>query len=440
MQMHHVSGHPARAGWQGTADLVLLAMLVSSPVVAQQGDGAGQSGVVFLRGEEVWAVTLDGSRTLGPFTMGGHIDCLTTSPDGRYLACTTSPHSGVRVYQVSSDGTLAQVAELKPGLVDITCHMWSPDGRYLAVGTIPAAREGPDGKPLPGPEATPDDALLRSGDADGSSHHVHILPWHPVDEGSPNRKGGGEPLRSAAIRPLPASLRAGLAWAPDSSWMAWVRPGRPQTPSRPDTICKTDLATALTTDLAPTDTGRFGHILELTGSPDGKWLAYICEQTFKLSIFGSDGSAAPRPLTCDGDDGYFDLCWSPSGSLIAFTRPWGQYLSGRAYGVDLWVRNLESGQATDLTNHKTLPTQLGWSRDGSQVVFHAAHADRDEYGDLYTADPATSVIKLPRRGCDPLPSEGGVGGGWGIPIQWLAMPDSAKSSRGDTVRPTDTAH
>lgn len=116
-----------------------------------------------------------------------------------------------------------------------------------------------------------------------------------------------------------------------------------------------------------------------TLSPDGKQIVFAAlGDLWQLTI----GNPKPQPLT---NDAYLeaDPVWSPDGSQLAFT-------SDRQGNMDLWVRDLKTGQdqrLVDLPDDINFPT---WSPDGKRIAFYQGDA-RNMWGrgTLHTVDVST---------------------------------------------------
>ncbi len=119
-----------------------------------------------------------------------------------------------------------------------------------------------------------------------------------------------------------------------------------------------------------------------TLSPDGKRIVFAALGDLWLLTIGTP---KPQPLT---NDAYLeaDPIWSPDGSQLAFT-------SDRQGNMDLWVRDLKTGQdqrLVDLPDDINFPS---WSPDGKRIAFYQGDA-RNMWGrgTLHTVDVSTGKI------------------------------------------------
>jgi hypothetical protein len=95
-------------------------------------------------------------------------------------------------------------------------------------------------------------------------------------------------------------------------------------------------------------------------SPDGGQLAAMVGNTLELvRIAGGSG----HPIVPGGGGGSTgEVCWSPDGSQLSFTRP-------NQKGV--WLVNRDGRNLHQLVASATLASPLAWSPDGTTIAFEA---------------------------------------------------------------------
>ncbi len=131
---------------------------------------------------------------------------------------------------------------------------------------------------------------------------------------------------------------------------------------------------------APVDEGDLKQITDSPSrdkdpeySPDGKWLAFISDQSGReeLYVASSDGADEPKKIT-DFDTLKFSFAWSPNSKEIAFNSSDSKL---RKY-------NVESKQTAELTTSKYGNiSQPVWSPDGKWLAY--AKADQARTNDIY---------------------------------------------------------
>ena len=111
-------------------------------------------------------------------------------------------------------------------------------------------------------------------------------------------------------------------------------------------------------------------------SPDGSQVVYM-RSSFDIMtdrgrsalwIIGADGSGH-RPLA-SGPNNYSSPRWSPDGSMLA-------YVSTEDGRAQIFLRYMDTGQETKLTNLTKSPGGMSWSPDGQWIAFSmfVAHDD-----------------------------------------------------------------
>lgn len=122
-------------------------------------------------------------------------------------------------------------------------------------------------------------------------------------------------------------------------------------------------------------------------SPDGKQIAFAALGDLWLL---TKGDKTPRALT-NGPAMDMEPGWSPDGSKLT-------YVSDRSGNMDVWIRDLKTGedkQLVDMPDDLHFPT---WSPDGKKIAFYQADP-RNAWGrsTLYTADVAyTADLTAPK--------------------------------------------
>ncbi len=118
-------------------------------------------------------------------------------------------------------------------------------------------------------------------------------------------------------------------------------------------------------------------------SPDGKWVAFASSRSGQNDIWvvPSDGSAAPRQVTqaaMPEDETRFGPVWSPDGKTIAFVSNKADY-----WHDDLWLVDVASGKARQLTKGVMTSETPVWSPDGKHIALLGSSKKGYWYMDLY---------------------------------------------------------
>lgn len=114
-------------------------------------------------------------------------------------------------------------------------------------------------------------------------------------------------------------------------------------------------------------------------SPDGKWIAYLSDQTGEYEIWlrAQDGSGEPRRLTTDGDIWRFRPAWSPDSGKLAFGDKKQR----------LRVLDIASGRITDADtgSHNDL-TEYVFSPDSRWIAYTKVNRSSNSSIWLYSLD------------------------------------------------------
>jgi len=117
-------------------------------------------------------------------------------------------------------------------------------------------------------------------------------------------------------------------------------------------------------------------------SPDGRSIAFYSARAGHqdLWLVGTDGSAQPRRLTHESmaaEEIRLGHAWSPDGRTIAYFSNQADYWSD-----DLWLVDVQSGRARQLSDGVMGSAAPAWSPDGSRIAIFGIAKDEFWYGDL----------------------------------------------------------
>lgn len=330
---------------------VWAAPVEGTPKLLAEGDMPSPSPrgevVAFVKGREVWAVPLDGSRPAARlFFARGENSTPTWSPDGKTLAFISEreAHSFVGLYTSEAE----PIRYLAPSTSQDSYPVWSPDGARIAFVRRPG-RGGATHPPLtPRPQPW---AIWVADVKSGSAREV----WR-----------SGETLRDSYPRTLGG---ANLAWTSgDRLAFLSYQDGWPHLYSVPATGGKAALLTP----------GNF-MVEYATIAPDRRSLVYNANtggdiddiERRHLFTVAVDGSIPPAALTSG-----LGLEWAPvvsSGGTLAylgsdarkppttFVRPLAKPGEGRAIDADLLPTDFPAAQLT-------VPQHVTWKApDGTTV-------------------------------------------------------------------------
>ena len=136
-------------------------------------------------------------------------------------------------------------------------------------------------------------------------------------------------------------------------------------------------------------------------SPDGKWIAFSSTRGGQNDIWivAADGNAAPRQLTQSAmpeDETRFGPVWSPDSKTIAFVSNKSDY-----WHDDIWLVDVASGKARQLTRGIMASETPVWSPDGKHIGVLGSSKKGYWYMDLYDIfliDPVKGTerpVKMP---------------------------------------------
>lgn len=262
----------------------------------------------------------------------------TWSPDDTQIAFASTRNSGASVWAVDvASGTERKVSDAT-GRVD--APSWGPGGQVVYHDTVQGqSRYEVDGKPLTGDENA---FAFRVSWASSTEFYY-------VSDGKIRKRtlGGG----SAQTIPFSATLQVTRAQY-----------------------------THRKRDFDSTTPRQAVGIVRPVISPDGRKVAFAALS----DIYLMDVGGKPENLT---KDRFLDTdpAWSPDGSQLAYSSDKGGDL------LQIWIRDMKTGQSRQLTNMNTQPQGAAWSPDGKRMaVFNVTGMWR--VAEFSVVDVATGTV------------------------------------------------
>ena len=326
-------------------------------------------------GYDIWTVAPDGSNqhklTWGPFDDREPI----WSHDGTRIAFSSD-----RGNALGSDYNIWMLDTRTGGLRQLTkapsddyMPSWSPDDKEIAFAS---ARE--DGQSVwavnvaDGSERKVSSAAGRV-DAPSWGPNGQIV-YHVTTGGGRGGGGGAEGSRyEIAGRPLTGSenvfaFRA--SWAASSDFF-YVSDGKirkrsagggsPQTVEFAATLQVTRADTAYThrkRDFTSTSPRQVLGVVRPVISPDGKQIAFAAVGDIYVMPVGGTPENITRDRALDTDPS-----WSPDGTELVYSS------DKDSEHLQLWIRDMRTGQSRRVTHLTTQPQGATWSPDGKRIAF-----------------------------------------------------------------------
>ncbi len=326
-------------------------------------------------GYDIWAIAPDGSNqhklTWGPFDDREPI----WSHDGTRVAFSSDRGSPLGSdYNIwTLDVRTGELRQLTTAPPDDYMPSWSPDDREIAFAS---ARE--DGRSVWAVNV----ATLAERKVSSAGGRVDAPSWGPggqivyhVTTGG-GRGGGGGPEASRyeiAGKPITGAenvfaFRA--TWASPTEFF-YVSDGKirkrsadagsPQTVELSATMQVTRAQTAYAhrkRDFTSTTPRQVLGIVRPVISPDGKQIAFAAVGDIYVMPVGG------KPVNITKDEALdTDPAWSPDGTQLVYSS------DKNSEHLQLWIRDMRTGQSRQVTHMTTQPQGASWSPDGTRIVF-----------------------------------------------------------------------
>ena len=307
---------------KGALTALALALLLATAASAASAGEAGSTAILFERNGDLYAISLDGSRTvrLTNTPVWGEFDPA-ASPDGRTIAYSRRRGYGrpSAIWVMNLDGTartrLTSRSDFDPA--------WTPDGRAIyftrvlvqadegpshsfheACGSI--FRIGADGRDIrlltnppwkdsfhshDDPAVSPDGLRIAFTDANQCSGGTTSFALRVVDQDGRVTDDLSR-LQGNAYPVLP--LNASPSWSPDGERLVFGGNGSLYIAHRTGRGAR-----RLTPKNLPVDF----LFCDPSWSPDGRWIAFLGGRTHDLYVIGADGTGLRRLMKTAAREG-----------------------------------------------------------------------------------------------------------------------------------------
>ena len=303
--------------------LVALAVMAASSASSAGSRQTGPEGLVYSRGGDLYAIALDGSRTVRlTSTPVWEEVSPAASPDGRLLAYVRGGAIWIRPLGSSAASRLTRGWDVDP--------TWAPDGRSIYFVRI----------------------LSQNDEGPGHSFHEECGSIFRV------RTDGREPARLVTNPPLADSFHdhESPSVSPDGARIAFTDANQCSGGTTNFALRVVDRYGNPTSDLTRL-VGNHSYVYGAYGapdwSPDGTRLVFVGGRS--VHVANRDGSGRRRltPLRLSVDFlGVHGPAWSSDGEWIAFATSHG--------GQDLYVIRPDGSGLRRLTRTKAAETTPAW--------------------------------------------------------------------------------
>ena len=310
---------------------------------------------------DIWAIDTNGT-SLRQLTAGPHDDREPAfSRDGRRIAFSSDRGDGSNYDIWVLDLATGAITPVTRGTGNEYMPSWSPDGRELAF----IAARGRETRVMAVDLATGAERVL------GSSTQADAPSWGPAGDVVNHAQGSGTSsleLNGTVITggENAFAFRAGWLSATEIVYTADGRIRRRRIPSG----ASTEVPFTASLEVTPARYSRLRRDVDsraprkavgIVGpaiSPDGRSVAFVALGDLYLMPIGGAPQNLTRDAALDAEP-----AWSPDGRFLA----WSSDRAGDR--LDLWIRDMTTGESRRLTRTANSAMGAAWSRDGARIAF-----------------------------------------------------------------------
>ncbi len=293
---------------------------------------------------QIWMVSIDGRDNLQLTFADKSSSNPKWSPDGNWVAFTSTRKDRSQLYLMNARGGEAQmITEGKTAVGDFD---WSPDGKWIAL-VMSDSKSDDEEKNDKGRND------FRWVDDNPKMARLYVMPVQKDANGKRELRKLTNDNRSVT----------GIDWAPDGARIAFSHVLNPRVDSWPTSdISVVDLANGNVVPLAATAAAETSP----TYSHDGKFVAYSGSdgparwaQSNRIHIVPSAGGT-PKvlPLSHDGQPNL--ISWTPDGTKVMFSE-------GKGVGTSLYEADVNAGKIAEADHQDAVISAPQMTRLGNAV-------------------------------------------------------------------------
>lgn len=286
------------------------------------------------------------------------------SPDGRWIAFTSSRSGKNNLYLMRSNGGEAEmITDVKSGVGGFA---WSPDGKWIAF-TMADPLSADEEKSNKGKDDS------RWIDENVKMNHLYVAPV--MKDGAGKREP--RQLTKGAFTVGSGLGGGGFDWSPDGKSIVFTHT---KTPKADDwvsaNVSVVDVASGEIKALAATAAAES----QPAYSPDGKWIALTISDAPPTWAFQNRihlipaGGGAPKPLSLTFDEQPNLIGWAADGKRIYFNETRGTTTAISAI-------NVETGAITDIEKGRAI--YGGINLNYARAMFGLTMQNNDAAGEAY---------------------------------------------------------